>query len=270
MRKRPEQQENLYTLTYSGTKIPLKGHERYENCVLGISEDITKRLAIEEHLKTYIKESEVLLSEIHHRVKNNLAVISGLMEIQVLKSDSKETRDKIKDCQARINSIALTHELVYREKKFSEINFGELIKKIAKNVVSTFDQNVTLDFNIEPVILNINQALPSSLFVNEIVTNAMKHAFETAEDPIIEIEMYETDKNVILSISDNGCGFPENFKFAQEKSLGLKLIKIAKDQLNAELKVNSINGVLFELIFKKLTIKGVGSSIDIPLKTGPD
>ncbi|MBN2731038.1 MAG: PAS domain S-box protein, partial [Balneolaceae bacterium] len=226
----------------------------------GIAQDITEKKKQEQAVRESLEEKEALLAEIHHRVKNNLAIISGLLELGAMESDSAELKQKLKDSQTRINSIALTHEILYQQQHFSKIEFGENIKRLVTKTVETFNGNVELRFDTALVELNINQALPCSLIVNEVVTNALKHAFDDSKDAVLEIELYCENEEVYLRVSDNGNGLPEDLDFENPKTLGLQLIDTLKDQLDAELKISTGNGTTFELRFKKGDTKGIGSS----------
>jgi len=210
-----------------------------------------------------LREKEVLLGEIHHRVKNNLAVISGLMDLQLLENDSEDFRTAIRESQSRINSIAYTHEMLYREKNFSQVNLGDNIKNLVESIVTTFGSNVKLKFNTETVVININHALSCSLIINEIVSNALKHAFSKGKDAMITVALYENNGTVYMNVQDNGIGIDKNNAGMENtESLGLQLIRILTKQLEAELSINSKKGVgtTFRLSFSNTHTKGSGSS----------
>ena len=247
--------------TFLSTKMLLNGVENFENWIFGTSTDITERVKTEALLEEYLRENEVLLKEIHHRVKNNLAVITGLVELQVMECRGTEYENKLKNIQSRIKSIALTHELLYQRDYFSQIDFSKNVKNIAESISCLFNSNVNFDFQLEPVDLNINQALPCSLMLNEIITNSIKHAFFEIDKPKMEISLSEKGEEIVLSVHDNGCGLPEEINLENPSTLGFKLMMILKDQLGAELDINSNQGLIFKLRFKKSNIRGVGSSL---------
>jgi len=247
--------------TFLSTKMLISGIDRYENWLFGTSTDITDRVKTEALLGEYLRENEVLLKEIHHRVKNNLAVITGLVELQVMDCHDSEYETKMRDIQSRIKSIALTHELLYQKDYFSQIDFHENVTKISDNIACSFNSEVKFKHRIEPVVININQALPCSLMLNEIITNSIKHAFDKTEKPTIVINLSETNGHIMLSVSDNGCGLPENLNLENPSTLGFTLIMILKDQLNANLEIKSDQGTTIKLTFKRSNIRGVGSSI---------
>ncbi len=252
------------TKIYLTTKVLLKGIDQYENCVFGLSTDITERKKMEDELKESLEEKQVLLSEIHHRVKNNLAIISGMMELEAMESDNSDLRRKLYDSQSRIMSIATTHEILYKEQNFSSVDFSTNIEKLVNSLAETFDANVEINFDLKPVKLNINQAIPCSLLVNEIITNALKHAFtefDEDEEPVIEIEVFEQNGRVNLTVQDNGKGLPFDYDIDRSESLGLKLVNVLKTQLNASLEVDTDQGTLFKISFEKNNVKGIGSTL---------
>ncbi|WP_280173645.1 PAS domain S-box protein [Fodinibius roseus] len=217
----------------------------------GIAQDITEKKKHEQAISESLEEKDTLLAEIHHRVKNNLAIISGLMELEAMESDSGELKQRLRDSQTRINSIALTHEILYQQQHFARIEFGENIKRLVVKTVKTFNGNVELRYDTASVELNINQALPCALIVNELVTNALKHAFYGGNGAVLEIELYSENEEVYLRVSDNGKGLPENIDVENPKTLGMQLVDTLKDQLDAELNISTGNGTTFELRFKK-------------------
>lgn len=233
------------------TKVLLQGIPGFENHVLGLSSDITKRKQMEEQLKKSAEQNQILLAEIHHRVKNNLAIVSGLLDLQVMETDSVELQDNLRDSQSRILSIASIHELLYEEQNFSSIRFDNNIKKLVQTIANTLSPDVTFQFSMDTVELDINQAITSSLIINEIVTNAIKHAYGEEDEAIIDITLREDEGTIFLTVRDYGKGLPGDFDHDQPKSLGLKLIQVLNKQLDGQLSISSKGGTTFELIFEK-------------------
>ncbi len=220
--------------------------------VYGIYVDITDQKKAEEEVNRSLKEKEVLLAEIHHRVKNNLAVITGLLELQGYNTENEEAKKVLKDSQLRINSMALIHEKLYQSERLSEIQFdvyiNELLDVIKKSHFST-QKPVQINIDAEPVPLTITQAIPCGLLLNEIITNSLKHAFPDDRQGVITISFKKTDSQLKLSIGDNGIGLPENHNDLKSKSLGMTLIKTLAKQLEAEMFIDTRHGTRYDLIF---------------------
>jgi len=220
--------------------------------IYGIYVDITDRKIAEQKIRESLKEKEVLLAEIHHRVKNNLAVITGLLELQAQGTDDASAKQVLRDSQLRINSMALIHEKLYQSENFSKIQFGNYISELTDVITRSYVTNEKpVEFNIQsdPAELTITQAIPCGLLLNEVVTNAMKHAFEGRDKGEIEIKMKKEGEKIRLTISDDGVGLPDNFEELEKKSLGMTLIHTLTSQLNGELEIQSNGGTAYELVF---------------------
>ena len=225
--------------------------------------DVSDQLAYQQQLESSLTEKETLLGEIHHRVKNNLAVISSMLELQAMDSSNLELRNLLTASQQRIKSIALIHEVLYQSKDLSQVNFKENVKRLIENLSQVYDVEglITIAIESDAVTLNINQAIPCALIINEIVTNAYKHAFRENENGHISIVMSERYGDLKIQISDNGVGLPEDFNQDTTTSLGMTLIKSLKQQLEADLTINRIKGTEFVLKFEKAEIRGSASTL---------
>lgn len=202
--------------------------------IYGIYVDITDRKQAEEKVRKSLKEKEVLLAEIHHRVKNNLAVITGLLELQAYNTNSEEATDVLKASQMRVNSIALIHEKLYQNEDLSEISFDVYIEQLTDVIVSSLRSShtdVSIDIEAEPVKLTINQAIPCGLMLNEIITNAYKHAFPDREEGQIDISLTKDGDEIKMTIQDDGRGIPDDIALENPTSLGIKLIRTLSTQL---------------------------------------
>lgn len=221
--------------------------------IFGIYIDITERKKAEEKIKDSLKEKEVLLAEIHHRVKNNLAVITGLLELQAYNTTSQEAKNVLRESQMRVNSIALIHEKLYQNEDLSEISFDVYLEQLTEVVVSSLQSSQTdVEINIEaePIKLTINQAIPCGLILNEVITNAHKHAFEDRQQGRIDIRITEEDAKFTMKIIDNGMGLPKEVGLDNPTSLGLKLIRTLTKQLNGIAEFSDANpGTEFKLQF---------------------
>jgi len=216
-------------------------------------------------IKEAEKENRILLSEIHHRVKNNLAVISGLLELQAAEIDDREIRSELNDCQSRVQSIALIHELLYETKSFSQVNFKKNIQELVQYIRHSHhtEKDINVHYDLDYVELSMNQAIPCTLIINELITNIYKHAFPQQDHGNVNILLKEDQNSheVKILISDNGIGLPENFSIHQTDSLGLKLIEVLSMQLEADLQYQSNNGASFELTFRKSDNSSPGSEV---------
>ncbi|MDZ7719070.1 MAG: PAS domain S-box protein [Balneolaceae bacterium] len=242
--------------------VPVTNNKGNYTHWVSIGRDVTARRNYEEEIQTSLAEKEMLLSEIHHRVKNNLAVISGMMQLQAFESTNPELQEKLFDSVFRIKTMATVHELLYQTNSFSNIDFTKALTSLAKNVSDTLesDSNVEMKINSMPIRLNINQAIPVSLIVNEVITNAYKHAFDKQKTGLIEIDLQEKDDQVELHISDNGVGLPEHFDKNDLSSMGLKLINVLSEQVGASFDYNGLErGTQFSIFFEKAEIKGTGN-----------
>lgn len=246
--------KNLDVLIY-GVPVVMDGRTI---AIYGIYVDITDRIEAEEKIRYSLKEKEVLLSEIHHRVKNNLAVITGLLELQSHSTDNSDVRKVLKDSQMRINSMALIHEKLYQNETLSQIEFDIYIKELIEVIQkshSTTQRPVSLDFDVDNIQLTITQAIPCGLLLNEIVTNSFKHAFQglNGKKPVISVSLKEKDRKIELVISDNGPGLPAKFEELGKMSLGLTLINTLKKQIEAEMDVQIGDGTTYSFTFEKET-----------------
>jgi len=221
--------------------------------IFGIYVDISERKQAEEKIKKSLKEKEVLLAEIHHRVKNNLAVITGLLELQVYNTSSEEAIDVLTNSQMRVNSIALIHEKLYQNKNLSEICFEQYLKDLTDAILASMGSSQTdidISMNIDPVSLTVNQAIPCGLILNEIITNAFKHAYPEKEKGNITINLNRRGDDIYLYVVDDGIGIPDEIDLEDPKSLGIKLIHTLSTQLNAEAEFSNQNpGTKFALQF---------------------
>ena len=189
-----------------------------------------------------LKEKEVLLQEIHHRVKNSLSIVSGLIELQLDSTDSDEAKNVLLDSQKRIRSMALIHEKLYQSKSLSNITLNTYVKELVETIHRTFTEYqkaVDLKFELDEVKLDIDRVVPCGLLINELVVNAFKHAFKKDKRGILEVGLLKEDGNIILSIADNGPGLPDGFNLGSEHNLGSLLIYTFAKQLRADMDIES-------------------------------
>ncbi len=248
-----------------------KKFEQYTlDTILEISNQIAVaivQLSLEEKLKQHaddlqisLREKEVLLKEIHHRVKNNLQIITSLLYLQSSKIEDLSMLDIFKDSQNRVKSIALVHEKLYQSKDLANIDFSDYLKNLSNFIFSTYKLNIpglNIDYYLDDIYLSVEVAVPLGLLMNELLSNALKYAFIADEviekvDPKIQIKLKKIDENIIeLTFSDNGKGLPDNFDIETSESLGLKLVTNLVQQINGKLKVHPKNDTEFKITFNK-------------------
>lgn len=234
---------------------PIKNDSGETTEISGIAHDITEKIIAEEQLKDSLKQKEVLLKEVHHRVKNNLQVISSILNLQTSYVKDEKTLTILKESQNRIKSMSFIHESLYQTNDFSQINFSEYVISLSKNLVHSygvFDGLVDLDLKIENVSLNLDQSIPCGLLINELVSNALKYAFPKEKRGSITIELLEKKGTVYLAVKDNGVGLPNDIDYRNTDSLGLQLVITLIEQLDGEIKLDNNQGANYYIQFKKL------------------
>lgn len=218
-----------------------------------LHKEISERKQAEEQIKASLKEKEVLLKEIHHRVKNNLQIISSLLKLQSHSIKDVQTLDIFKESQSRIRTMALIHENLYQSNDLSKINLSEYINKLVVNLFRSYQTNSSVikpTINIDDVFLEIDVAVPCGLIVNELVSNSLKYAFPSGGEGEIWIEIFSDDKhNLVLIVKDNGVGLPKKFDLVSTKTLGLQLVNNLVEQIEGTVKNNSKSGTEFRITF---------------------
>lgn len=219
-----------------------------------IQKNITERKQYEEDLKRSLNENQVLLSEIHHRVKNNMAIISGLLELEAMQTTNDELSTKIHESQMRIQSMAMVHEKLYQSDDFSNLSFAEYMVQLIESIKMTYgleERGIALEADIESIEMNINQAISCGLLLHELLTNIVKYGFESEKNQSGEIEVHTATKGtqVVISIRDNGNGVPKDFSFAEQDSLGATLIETLVKQLDANIEITSQEVTEFKVTF---------------------
>ncbi len=215
--------------------------------------DITAKQEAEEQIRHSLKEKEILLKEIHHRVKNNLQIISSLLNLQSASLDDPQLQTLLYDSQNRVKSMALIHDRLYREKDFSRIDFTEYVRDIVENLFQSYisSDRVTHSIDFQKTWFDFDIAIPLGLIINEIVSNSLKHAFPDNREGHINLVFTKESENIYtLIVADNGIGLPEKLEVATLESLGMKLIHTLVDQLEGELSMESGNGSKFTITFE--------------------
>lgn len=219
----------------------------------GVAVDITQRKQAEEEIKLSLQEKEVLLKEVHHRVKNNLQIIDSLFRHQFRHTQDRQTTEVLKECQNRVNSMALLHEKLYQSKDLSKINLAGYIRSLLANLFNSYSFNtnlIDLKIEVDNIFVDFETALPCGLIVNELVSNSLKYAFPLGKEGAIQIKFHQKDfQNFMLMVKDDGVGLPKGFNFNQLQSLGLKLVRSLVRQLGGQLEINSNRGTEFLINF---------------------
>lgn len=219
-----------------------------------VAHDISEKKKASIEIEESLKEKEVLLKEIHHRVKNNLQVISSILNLQSSFVQDEKTLSILQESRNRIRSMAIIHENLYKTEDFSTIKFGEYLQNLSANLIASYriSGEVRLSAGINNVDLVLDQAIPCGLLVNEIITNALKYAWDNEKDRVISIKLLQKKTQVILEISDNGKGLPRPFREMNSDTLGLQLIITLAEQLDGDLSVDIRKGTKYLLKFDNI------------------
>jgi PAS domain S-box-containing protein len=253
---------DLYGLHKDGTDVPVEialnpVPTEAGTMVLAAIVDISDRKQKEQHIQRSLKEKTNLLSEVHHRVKNNLQLIHSLLDLQVLQTQDASVRDILESSKRRIESMARIHKVLYQSSNFSEVEMSEVLQSLTENIANSFktdSSQASVILNVDSVLLPITQAVPCGLIVNELVTNALKYAFPKNQSGEVIVNLVlEEDTIVSLAVSDNGVGLPPDIDLDNLSSLGLELVSVLAEQLGGSLLVNTIKPTRFEVRF---SIKG--------------
>jgi PAS domain S-box-containing protein len=246
----------MQTMQY---ELPVKGEMRCfearivisgEDEVMSVVKDITDIKKAEE-----ARKKDILLREIHHRVKNNLQVISSLLNLQSRKFRDREVIEAFRESQHRARSMALAHEKLCQSDDMETVNLHDYIRTLVEYLISSYGfsrDEVQINLNIKNVIFEIDTSIPLGLIINEIASNSLKHAFHKGPGEI-SIEIYPDGDNFVLKISDNGTGFPEHIDFRNTDSLGMQLVNSLVEQIDGKIELYRNKGTEFRITFKELS-----------------
>ena len=213
-----------------------------------------KRQEAEEYLKKSLAEKDVLLREVHHRVKNNMQIISSILRMQSRSIEDERLREVLQESQNRIHSMALIHENLYNHKSLANIMFSSYIKSLCGNIARTYaNQQATIqfDYQIDDSYLPMDIAIPCGLMINELISNSFKYAFVNMSKGVISIHFKNVGDDIYsLTVADNGAGIPPNIDIKKTKSLGMKILHKLVQQIDGELESDFTNGTKFIIQFK--------------------
>ncbi|EKQ55265.1 MAG: PAS domain S-box [Methanobacterium sp. Maddingley MBC34] len=221
--------------------------------ILGVNQDITELKKAQNEINKTLKEKEMLLKEIHHRVKNNLMVISSLLNLQSKYIYDEEARDIFRESQNRAKSMALIHERLYRSTDLKRIDFGDYIRTLSNDLYHTYmpeKSRININMDLENLMVDINTTVPLGLIVNELITNSMKHAFKEGEGEI-NIIFHKKGDEFTLIIGDNGVGLPADLDFRNTETLGLQLVNNLTAQIDGAIELERSHGTRFKITFKE-------------------
>ncbi|MBL57914.1 MAG: hypothetical protein CMP61_12080 [Flavobacteriales bacterium] len=222
---------------------------------MGVLRDITELKKAEVELKNNVQQKEILLKEVHHRVKNNLQVISSILNLQTGYIDDEHTLEIIRECQDRIKSMAFIHESLYQKEDLAEVNLSEYLQNLCNNLKHSYrtpDRNILIDFDIDEISLSLDAAIPCGLIVNELVSNCFKYAFNDQNTGSIKVSLAkDNNNNKLLVVHDSGQGLPQDLNIETNDSLGLQLVWTLVDQIDGAIQYEYDKGSRFVINFKR-------------------
>jgi PAS domain S-box-containing protein len=231
-------------------KIRLKG----QNYILAAVRDITDRKRAEEQIKAALEEKEALLREIHHRVKNNLQVMSSLLRLQSRYIDKEQYREMFDHTESRVRSMALVHEQLYRSDQLGQVDCGKYLANLIGHLSAAHGgvgSNISVKLDVDEINLQPNTVVPLGLIITELVANALKHAFPDGRKGEVTVSLRAKEENrLALAVKDNGMGTLTEEQFEKSNSLGLRLVRIFADQLKGEIEIVRSTGTEFRLTFQ--------------------
>jgi PAS domain S-box-containing protein len=219
----------------------------------GIIVDIAELKRAEDEIKASLKERETLLKEIHHRVKNNMQVVSSLLSLQAAQATEPETIEILDESQRQIRSMALIHEKLYRSDSLAEIDFGDYVKSLVDDLLQMYNVPggaITIAVDIENVQLGVDTAIPCGLIINELVSNSLKYAFPDGRTGDVTVALQRANGVHTLTVADDGVGFPADLDFRATDSLGMQLVTALVNQLEGTITLDRTKGTTFIITFK--------------------
>lgn len=243
------------------TRIEERTSELHEINQL-LKKEIAQKNETEQELKAALKEKDILLKEIHHRVKNNLQIITSLLSLQSDTLDDSYVKNKFEQCETRIHAMSMIHENLYNSRSLASIDLGKYVEAVAENLFSIFGirrDEIDLNIDINDVSLDFNTAIPCGLLINELITNSLKYAFRSGHKSVGDnksakiirvVARIEDDNEYVLSVCDNGVGIPDDIDFLKTSTLGLQLVNALTQQLHGSISLDRSNGTEFIIKFR--------------------
>lgn len=236
-------------------RTPIIDEHREVIGTTGVARDITRRKRFERHIKQSLKEKESLLQEVHHRVKNNLQIISSLLGLQAASIEDQRAVEILKDSQSRIRSMAFLHEKLYASRDLAKVDFSEYIRDLTAAALGSYSElaaRISLHLDIDEVHLGVGTALPCGLVINELISNCVKHGFPNGRRGNIQVKLRQSpSETYVLTVVDDGVGLPKELDYRNSKSLGLRLVKnLTELQLCGTLTVRTGKGTEVQIAFQ--------------------
>jgi two-component sensor histidine kinase len=247
----------IYGLRKDGAEFPAEASISHveagdEQILTVILRDVSESRAAEREMRETLREKEVLLREVHHRVKNNLQVIISLLGLQARTTAAGPLRAALEESQARIRSMALIHEQLYQTKTFADVNLPEYLRQLSSQLFSSYQvrPNVRLETEIGDVRLGVDVAVPCGLILNELLSNSLKYAFPDDRPGVVSIELTRReDGSIVLVVADDGVGTPPEISFWSTRTLGLRLVRSLVRQLDGEIEREGPPGTRYRMRF---------------------
>ncbi len=243
-------------LRADGTRVPVEvisHHVAFEGSeyLCTFVTDISERKEAEQRLRESLAEKEMLLKEVHHRVKNNLQIVSSLLHLQMRSAGGEESKAALQESAARVATMALVHEQIYRSQSLSRISLDDYLLQLVTRQVETFrgPRRILVDVDAPHFSVPLDVAIPLGLIVNEVVTNSLKHAFTGRDTGTITLRLATRESSALLTVADDGSGLPPDFSFEQAPNLGMQLIWSLSRQLSGKASLETRHGTIFSLDF---------------------
>ncbi len=221
---------------------------------VGVVKDISYLKKSEQELKKNVEQKEVLIKEVHHRVKNNLQVINSILKLQSAYIADDKALLAIQECQDRIKSMAFIHESLYQSNDLAKVNFSDYLKTLCNNLLYSYQSSHTkidLVLDVNEVSLSLDSAISCGLIVNELFSNALKYAFKDKKTGEIKVSLNSEKQGHLLIVQDNGVGIPKKIDYTNSPSLGFQLVIGLVDQIDGKISLNSSAGTQFIINFKR-------------------
>jgi PAS domain S-box-containing protein len=231
------------------TISPIKDDHGKIIAASSIAKDITKQKQAAMMIQAQLQEKQVLLQEIHHRVKNNLQLVASLLELRSREMENEAAKSAFNDSIGRIRSMALLHEKMYSANIVGSVNFAEYVKSLFEPLAEAFNKDLPINFVVDSdhFMLDINRAVPLGLILNELLTNSLKHAFSSSESAQIFVKIRTDMNKVAVTVADNGAGLPPHINLFNSNSFGFKIVRLLVEQIEGQIRVQNLNGAVFEI-----------------------